>query len=203
MARLRIAAVGRLRAFDDTFEVQDPLGLGITFVLLRRDAQEHVEWLEKRATTDPLAIALQEKEFEGLVALNDAKDDEEATAAALGKLVNKGAQLLDIIRSGRVNAGEVMRLKARGDLDEATSLVKSWSGDGIKDIETGKPSECTPANVRDLLTSDAEVTEGASEGKTLGEVLVPWIIEQSQQRTRLARRVAEEAVKASAPPSGS
>lgn len=201
MGRLRIAAVGRLRAFDDTFEVQDPLGLGITFVLARRDCREHLAWLEKRTLNDPIARAVNNRVFDSLLAIADAGDGEAAEKALDDS--SKVAIFRRLVASGDVQAAELMRAGGRDQLDESIALVKAWSGPGIADAETGQPTECTPDNVRELLTSDAEISEGEHEGKTLGEVLLPWILEQSQQRTRLARRVAEEAGKASAPQSGS
>lgn len=201
MARLRIAALGRLRAFDDTFSAEDPLGLGITFEIARRDSRGHQAWMEARAMSDPVALAVSEGMFEGMLAVAGAEDGEQAEAA-LVKASDQLGLVRRLVASGRVSAAQLMRLKDRGNLDEAIALVKAWSGPGVND-EAGNPAACTPENVRDLLTSDAEITEGEHEGKTLGEVLEPWVLEQATQRTRLARRVAEEASKASAPPSGS
>jgi len=201
MARLRIAALGRLRAFDDTFEVEDPLGLGITFEIARRDSREHLAWIEKRAAADPVVRAMDRNVFSQLMQIAEAKEGDEAVAALEG--ANRLAIFNKLVASGDVAARDLLRSAERDRSDEAVALIKGWKGAGVNDAQTGKPVACTPENVRDLLTSDAEITDGEHEGKTLGEVLQPWVIEQASQRTRLARRVAEEAGKTSAPPSGS
>jgi hypothetical protein len=208
--RLRITTTGRLRAVEDTFEVQDPLGLGITFTLFRRDARKHLEFLDAQSRRDPTLTAIADRVALAVFDSLDKPDPEASSgdvptvAAADAPDVFLGSEskaIAELIREGKFSSIDVFRRHAASNLEEAVALVKGWSGEGIVDADTSKPVLCTPANVRDLLTSDAEVTEGEHEGKTLGEVLLPWVLEQASQRTRRALRVIEEAVKASAPPS--
>lgn len=216
MARLKIAALGRLRAFDDTFEVEDSLGLGITFVLARRDCREHVDWRQRRASADPMAKEVSKELFAAIMDIGDeakpkagsaevpVDGEPTATAAdAIADRIDEAAIVRRLVGENRLSAMDVLGGGKRDQLEEAIALVRGWSGAGTNDADTGKPVPCTPENVRSLLTSDAEFVEGEHEGKTLGEVLPAWIIEKSSERTRLARRIAEEASKASAPPSGS
>lgn len=188
----------------------DPFSGSYHFEILRRDAPEHVDWRKEHggdrllAAIQPhlaayslrqLARTKQEVKAIGAGGVEVLPAEEEEIADPLQEAF---AQALNGL-AARVESGELPAdlLNAGGTsgLEEAMALVKSVKSN---------TAELSRDAVLKLLSQTVRVPAGNfGEGRPVGEVLVSWVIEKSEEQISAAQQFMEDAGKNLPEPSAS
>lgn len=173
---------------EETFQIADPWGFGLTLTLWAKDSRHHRIWLRDQARSSPATLAINTAAArEGMKqALRDrGRGDAEAQAK---QFLDKA---LDEIHLPADQMDQVMR----GDFYEAVALIRDWNAVDDK----GKPIACTPENKRELLDDPTLVgRELAHAGEPLGAVLVQLIHAACDERAKARDGYLADAGKGSA-----
>ncbi|HYE59023.1 MAG TPA: hypothetical protein VD948_10980, partial [Rhodothermales bacterium] len=184
----KFALVGQFGVVADSLPCVDPWGQ-VTFHVLRPHSRKARERAMARLKGDPVALAalaIQLKASAKRPAPKPVNGVEVLPADEMAPDMTYGAAIEQALDAGRITALDLIG-KDR-DLETAVDLVDGWDA---RDAD-GKPVECTPENVRELLTSDAQVKPGmVHEGEILGDVLVRHLLTFAREHEQARANVLE------------
>ena len=164
-------------ALRDVRAVDDPWGIGVVFEIRRASSKFHKQWLKERSSTSEIS----RKATAALLrSLGRPRQKSEGGEHELIEFTATSA-LVDLLDDPDVDPQDLLAYAVGGarQIDEALALLKGWSG--LVDLDSGADVPYSEEVARQLLEDDSLVAEGQElGGRTFGDALAGWILEQAR-----------------------
>jgi hypothetical protein len=187
---------GRLQLLDQVQTYPDPWGEGWKLHIRSSDSEHHRAFRRRQQEEDP--VAREAFRRAALDQVNAAKGDGEEPAFPLVEAF--AAVTREKLETGEISIMDYLSAAAAREqkLARAVDLLVGW--EDIPGEEEGQVSYSEKA-ARELLTYAAVIPEGAyGSGRTVGDVLVEYIIAKGDEQAKFAADIRALAAKNSESP---